>query len=181
MKNVQILSFFLVRIFPYLDWIRDLRSKSPYLFQIQTRKNSVFGHILRSAMMKLYDASEYLHFQKIFNPFVPNVPFLYPLKTSEKLTVFWCFQGVEKGCIANEWFKVVLSPSKKVDFISFNERHIKLMKMLLLSCKRHGVKVVRRPDTQNPQCPWYSRYLLCPWCHRDPMNVETNRNQYFST
>ena len=30
-----------------------------------------------------------------FNPFVPNAPFLYPLKI--------CFQGVEKGCIGNEW------------------------------------------------------------------------------
>ena len=36
-------------------------------------------------------------------PFVPNVPFLYPLNTSEKLSVFWCFQGVMKGCIGNEW------------------------------------------------------------------------------
>ena len=27
--------------------------------------------------------------------FVLNTPFLYPLKTSENLTVFWCFQGVE--------------------------------------------------------------------------------------
>ena len=26
-----------------------------------------------------------------------------PPKTSEALTVFWCFQGVEKGCIGNEW------------------------------------------------------------------------------
>ena len=26
-------------------------------------------------------------------PFVPNKPFLYRLKTSENLTVFWCFQG----------------------------------------------------------------------------------------
>ena len=29
----------------------------------------------------------------IFSPFVPNTPLLYPLKTSENLTVFWCFQG----------------------------------------------------------------------------------------
>ena len=43
---------------------------------------------------------------KCFNPFVPNGPFLYPLKTSENLAVFWCFQGVKKGCIGNEWFKV---------------------------------------------------------------------------
>ena len=29
-------------------------------------------------------------------PYVPNALFLY------HLTVFWCFQGVEKGCIGNE-------------------------------------------------------------------------------
>ena len=39
------------------------------------------------------------------NPFVPNAPFLYTLETSENLTVFSCFQGVEKGCIANECVK----------------------------------------------------------------------------
>ena len=37
------------------------------------------------------------------SPFVPNAPFFYLLKISENLTVFWCFQGVEKGCIENEW------------------------------------------------------------------------------
>ena len=37
-----------------------------------------------------------------FNPLAPNLPFLYPLKISEILTVFWCFQGVEKGCIGKE-------------------------------------------------------------------------------
>ena len=34
-----------------------------------------------------------------FNQFTPNAPFLYPLKTSENLTIFWCFQWVQKGCI----------------------------------------------------------------------------------
>ena len=38
-----------------------------------------------------------------FNPFVPNSPFLYSLKTSENLTVFWYFQEVEKGCIGSTW------------------------------------------------------------------------------
>ena len=38
-----------------------------------------------------------------FNPFFPNAPFLYPLKTSENRKVFWCFQGVEKECIENYW------------------------------------------------------------------------------
>ena len=28
-----------------------------------------------------------------FNPLQPSVAFLYPLKTSEDLKVFWCFQG----------------------------------------------------------------------------------------
>ena len=36
------------------------------------------------------------------NSFVLNTPFLYPLKTSENLTVFWCFQGVEKECFRNK-------------------------------------------------------------------------------
>ena len=34
---------------------------------------------------------------------VSNAPFLYPVKTSENLTVFWSFQGVEKGYIWNKW------------------------------------------------------------------------------
>ena len=38
----------------------------------------------------------------LINPFAPNALFLYPLKTSENVTVF-CFQGVEKGCIGNKW------------------------------------------------------------------------------
>ena len=39
------------------------------------------------------------------NPFVPNAAFLYPLKTSENLTIFWCFQVVVKGCIGNDKVK----------------------------------------------------------------------------
>ena len=36
------------------------------------------------------------------NPFIPNAPFLYPMKASENLMVL-CFQGVEKGFIGYEW------------------------------------------------------------------------------
>ena len=46
-----------------------------------------------------------LLFPMRINPFLPYAPFLYPLKTSENLTVFWCFQGVAKGCIGSKWFK----------------------------------------------------------------------------
>ena len=44
---------------------------------------------------------------KCVNPFLPNVPFLYPLKTSENRKVFWCFQEVEKRYIENKWVKVL--------------------------------------------------------------------------
>ena len=43
----------------------------------------------------------------ISNPFVPNAPFLYPLKTLENLTFFLCFRGVEKECIGNKWVNVM--------------------------------------------------------------------------
>ena len=33
--------------------------------------------------------------------FVPNAALMYPLKTSENLMAFWCFQGIEKGRIGN--------------------------------------------------------------------------------
>ena len=48
--------------------------------------------------------------KNMINPFVPDATFVYPLKTPEK--VFWCFQGVEKGCIGNEWINH--------DFVIFN-------------------------------------------------------------
>ena len=49
-----------------------------------------------------------------FKPFVPNAPFLYPLKTSENLTVF---QGLEKGCIGNEWVKEKIKNLFNLNFI----------------------------------------------------------------
>ena len=48
-------------------------------------------------------------FTRPYKAFVPNAPFLYPLKTSENLTVFWCFQGIEKGYVGNEWVNNVFS------------------------------------------------------------------------
>ena len=37
------------------------------------------------------------------NLFIPSAPFLYPPEISENRKVFWCFQGIEKGCIGNKW------------------------------------------------------------------------------
>ena len=47
---------------------------------------------LRASFIRCYGHSSVNSF--------PNALFLYPLKTSEHCKVFWCFQGVEKGCIA---------------------------------------------------------------------------------
>ena len=44
-------------------------------------------NLLKETMKKL---------ENILKPFVPNAPFLYPLKRLENLT------GIEKGCIGNE-------------------------------------------------------------------------------
>ena len=41
----------------------------------------------------------------LLNPLVPNVPFLYPLKTSEKPYGFFMFSRGKEGCIGNEWIK----------------------------------------------------------------------------
>ena len=41
----------------------------------------------------------------MISPFVPNASFLYPLKTSENLKIFWFFQVVEKGSIVKNFLK----------------------------------------------------------------------------
>ena len=53
-----------------------------------------------------------------FNPFVPKALFLYSLKISENLTVFCCFQGLEKGYIGNERVNVALLVTTFHDSIS---------------------------------------------------------------
>ena len=52
----------------------------------------------------------------LLTPFVSNTRFLYPLKTSENRTVFWCFQEVEKGCIEKEEVKrCILQEIKNIE------------------------------------------------------------------
>ena len=52
--------------------------------------------------------------EDVFSPFVLNTPFLYTLKASENRKVFWCSQGVDKGCIGeikNLWLFLFFSVS----------------------------------------------------------------------
>ena len=62
--------------------------------------HSIKCHILMSLKCTEVDLSTSV------NPFVPNALFPYPLKKSGHLTVFWCFQGLEKGCIENKCVKI---------------------------------------------------------------------------
>ena len=61
------------------------------------------------------EAARFGKLKYYINPLAPDTSFLHPLKTSENCKVFWCFQGVEKWCIGNEWVKkdsIILPPSK---------------------------------------------------------------------
>ena len=57
-----------------------------------------------------HEKNTYFRFSQVFrdtrvNTFGPTALFLYLLKISEILAVFWCFQGVENGHIGNKWVK----------------------------------------------------------------------------
>ena len=57
-------------------------------------KNSEYGHFSRSDRKRSLARNAW---NITINPFVPNAPFLYPLKTSENLTVSDVFRGSRKG------------------------------------------------------------------------------------
>ena len=65
-------------------------------------------HKLSKLSNFIFKSNSNTHNHQTFNLFFPNISFLYPLKTSENLSVFWCFQGVEKECIGNEWVNIVI-------------------------------------------------------------------------
>ena len=71
-----------------------------------------------------------------FNPFVPNAPFLYPLKASENHKDF-CFQRVEKGCIEKSWEKCCsfLSNNLKNNLKNrYTNKHIQSCYLVNFSC-----------------------------------------------
>ena len=64
--------------------------------------------------LKLPSNASNNHCSSVFIPLITNAPFLYLLDTKENHKVFWCFQGVEKGCIGNKW----VNPDCEHSFIS---------------------------------------------------------------
>ena len=59
---------------------------------------------------------------EIINPFESITPFLYPLKTSENLTVFLCFQGEEKGGSSRQ--EVFCEKGVLRNFTKFTRKHL---------------------------------------------------------
>ena len=60
--------------------------------------------LLRCAEIRTSLKSFSYSLKKFLIHLFPMHHFYTPWKTSEKrLTVLWCFQGVEKGCIGDEW------------------------------------------------------------------------------
>ena len=96
MTTVLVINSNLLLMKPYRGW------KSGFLkiFMNFSENPDCWKMYFPCIISLLFGLKSYLCFslQFLFNPFVPNTSFLYPLKTSENLTVFWCFQGVEEGC-----------------------------------------------------------------------------------
>ena len=78
------------------------------------------------------------------NSFVPNTPFLYSLKTSEN-QVFWCFQGVQKGCIGNKRVNTRILGGTS---FGTNKIHVNKIKRMLIkrqSCSQHFALQINWP------------------------------------
>ena len=90
----KILSFhFIICIFLFAEILVPLIIPSPFLLNLWEK------FLSNDSFIKLISCQG-KHYSKFIclNQFIPNAPFLYPLKTSENLTVF-CFTGQRKGAL----------------------------------------------------------------------------------
>ena len=104
----------------------------------------------------------------MINPFVPNAPFLSPLKTSDFYTPWkrqktfgWCFQGVEKECIGNKWVNgtkqttTVYKLDTKSIQVTFNKKPLKRtfsFKLLVMLWDRYFLPFHVRKQRFNQWC-----------------------------
>ena len=74
---------------------------------LETKLSSVLRDILKDSFEIHHKTlsspkGSSLNFASNINPFVPNAPFLYPLKALEK-----CFKWAENRCIGSKWVKPI--------------------------------------------------------------------------
>ena len=97
-------------------------------------------------------------------PFVPNAPFLCPLKTSKNRKLFWCFQGLGKECIGNKkvnregyrqscWNLLPFSPA------TTRERHAIKCFLALYAIKCLLALISNSLDSRNRNVLLNNRYL----------------------
>ena len=122
---ISLNKFFLplaIHIFHCRPMFRIPNIQRSWLFQLFSVSRTIFSPLFRTQMDHINKQPVSLFMNKAtvfspisapvpiwlysFNPFIPKAPFLYLLKTSENLTVFWWLQGVEKRCIGNKWVKL---------------------------------------------------------------------------
>ena len=79
-----------------LHAIEQWSQSTNLFFNSKKTKSMFFSTINLLQYYQLYDDTVLTHF--FF-----YAPFLYPLKTSKNLRIFWFFQRVGKRCIGNKW------------------------------------------------------------------------------
>ena len=90
----------------FIEFFRCLLLESTERYLVQNRHlftNRSAVHVFSNCYLMSQTLSVKYDIFLLINPFVPNAPFLYPLKTSENGKAFWCFQEIEKGCTGNKW------------------------------------------------------------------------------
>ena len=80
-------------------------------------QGSIVGPIVFNLFYVIFSMS-----MEIINPFESITPFLYPLKTSENLTVFLCFQGEEK--VGSSRQEVLCEKGVLRNFTKFTRKHL---------------------------------------------------------
>ena len=100
-------------------FVISLTLSSLLMFKLSLRKSQLF--LLKVIFQKLSLSSfstECRWFKKRINPFFVIGLFLYPLQTSRRSEVLWCFQGVEKETSGMKWLK---GPIGSCKFSIFHE------------------------------------------------------------
>ena len=116
----------------------------------------------------MMDWSRVILFQQFINPLQPGLAFLHPLKTSENLKVFWCFQGVWKSNAGRSWIKWgSFTPCEILKALS----HVMHLFFYLVFCcvtttqeiSNQTVVAEARTFTKTNTPPWmcFSRFLNC--------------------
>ena len=96
-----------------------------FQFAVKFLKDSCITRYLISFLKKSLISANQSGFKpgnSCVNHFFPNALFIYPLKTLENCKVFWCFPGIEKGCIGKKWINEFLSIKHNI-YKSFDENY----------------------------------------------------------